>query len=292
MIKSMTGYGRAQGNCNGARLTIEIRSLNHRFRNLTIKLPEAFNFLEPPLRKALQERFARGSIDLSVRFPQGQRGAGRLTLDADLAKAYYKILDRLRKELNLKEGITLSHVAQCGGLIKSEDFNGDLQHQARRILQLVPRAMGALEASRRAEGRALLKDLRSRLRGVERAMRRVRKRLPRVVRDYQKRLRDRVQELTGGVVPDPVRLAQEVALLAERSDISEEISRMDSHLRRFREMLNGRRPVGRTLDFLLQEMVREVNTIGSKCNDLAIAHEVVLIKGELEKIKEQVQNIE
>jgi uncharacterized protein (TIGR00255 family) len=170
--------------------------------------------------------------------------------------------------------------------------NGDVEKQARLAQRLVSKAMDALEAARGAEGKVIFKEFQRRLRGIWRALGRIENRLPGVIGAHQKRLLAKVRELTGGLEVNPERLAQEVALYAERSDISEELARMQSHLERFEEMIQGQEAVGRHLDFLLQEMVREVNTMGSKGNDSAISHEVVFIKGELEKLKEQVQNVE
>jgi uncharacterized protein (TIGR00255 family) len=215
-----------------------------------------------------------------------------LVLDREIAQQYYHVLEKLRKELGLHEEITLSHFVHYRDLIRTVEANGDLEKQARLVQRLVSRAMDALEAARRVEGKAIGRDFHLRLRGIRRAMGRIKKRLPQVINTYQKRLWARVRELTGGIELNPDRLAQEVALYAERSDISEELARMQSHLERFGEMLKSQEAIGRPLDFLVQEMVREANTIGSKGNDSVISHEVVFVKGELEKLREQVQNVE
>jgi uncharacterized protein (TIGR00255 family) len=240
----------------------------------------------------MQKRFSRGHIDLVVQLEGGERPLERLTLDRGLAQQYHHVLEQLRKELGLDEEITLSHFVHYRDLIRIEESNGHLEKQAHLAERLVSRAMDVLEAAREAEGKAIRREFQSRLKDVRRSMERIKSRLPHVISAYQKRLSTRVRELTKGIELNPDRLAQEVALYAERSDITEELARMQSHLDRFEEMLKSQEAVGRSLDFLLQEMVREVNTIGSKGNDSIISHEVVFLKGELEKLREQVQNVE
>jgi uncharacterized protein (TIGR00255 family) len=292
MIKSMTGFGRVQADCDGLSMVVELRSVNHRFCDLLIRLPKHLMFLEPSLRKSLQQRFSRGHIELLVQLDGGEKPFVKLALNRELAQQYHHVLEQLRKELGLHEEITLSHIMHHRDLIRSVEGNGHAERQARLMERLLPKAMDALESARRVEGKAIVKDFRSRLRHVERAMDRIQNRMPKVVRGHQRRLTAKVRELMGALEINRDRLAQEVALFAERSDISEEISRMQSHLERFRELMKSREAVGRSLDFLLQEMFREVNTIGSKGNDSNISHEVVTVKGELEKLREQVLNVE
>ncbi len=292
MIRSMTGYGRVQDECDGLTVVVELRSVNHRFCDLSVKLPKHLLFMESSLKKAVQKRFSRGHIDLAVQLEGGEGQLEQLTLDRGLARQYHRILEQLRKELGLHEEITLSHFVHYRDLIRTAGGNGHLDKQARLAERLVSRAMDALETARGAEGRTICKEFQLRLRRIRRSVEHIKNRLPRVVSAYQKRLSARIRELTHGIDLNPDRLAQEVALYAERSDVNEELVRMQSHLDRFEEMLKSQEAVGRSLDFLLQEMVREVNTIGSKGNDSLISHEVVFLKGELEKLREQVQNVE
>ena len=273
-------------------MVVEVRSVNHRFFDLTLRLPKSLLFLEPSLKKTLQKRFSRGHFDLLVQLEGGEKPLLQLALDRELAHQYHRVLEQLRMDLGLQEKITLSHFVHYRDLIRAVEGNGHLERQARLVERLASKAMDALEAARMAEGRGIIKDFQERLREIDRAIGRIKNRLPRVIRGYQRRLSARVRELAGGIELNRDRLAQEVALYAERSDISEEIGRMRSHLERFREFMKSREAVGRSLDFLLQEMVREVNTIGSKGNDSVISHEVVFVKGELEKLKEQVLNVE
>jgi uncharacterized protein (TIGR00255 family) len=288
----MTGYGRVLGKCDGLTMVVELRSVNHRFCDLTIKLPKHLLFLEPSLKKALQRRFSRGHIDLVIHFEGADKPIARLGLDRGLAQQYHRVLEQLRKELKLTEEVSLSHFVHYRDLICTVEENGRVEKQKRLAQQLVSRAMDALESSRGVEGSAIHKEFHHRLKEIRRALDRIESRLPQVISAHQRRLSLKVRELTNGLEINPERLAQEVALYAERSDISEELARTESHLERFGKMIQGREAVGRHLDFLLQEMVREVNTMGSKGSDSVISHQVVFIKGELEKLKEQVQNVE
>lgn len=292
MIKSMTGYGRVREACDGLTLVVELRSVNHRFLDLSLRLPKHLQFLEPSLKKILQARFSRGHIDLIVQLEGGEKQAARLVLDRDLTQQYHRILMQLREELGLQEKITLSHFVHNRDLIHTVEINGNFDKQARLVEKLLFKAADTLEAARLSEGRQIDKDLKARLQGIEQAVAKIEQRLPDLISSYQKRLRSRIRELTGGMTLDPHRLAQEVALFAERSDISEEISRFRSHVKQFKLLLRRRDPVGRSLDFLLQEMGREVNTLGSKAGDSVVSHQVVYLKTELEKLREQVQNVE
>ncbi len=288
----MTGYSRVQGECDGLTMVVELRSVNHRFCDLSVRLPKHLLFMESSLKKAVQKRFSRGHIDLVVQLEGGEKPLEQLTLDRGLARQYHRVLEQLRKDLGLHEEITLSHFVHYRDLIRTVESNGHLGKQSHLAERLMSRAMDALEAARGAEGEAICREFQSRLRSIRRSVERIKNRLPRVISACQRRLSARIHELTGGIDLNPDRLAQEVALYAERSDVSEELARMQSHLDRFEEMLKSQEAVGRSLDFLLQEMVREVNTIGSKGNDSVISHEVVFLKGELEKLREQVQNVE
>ena len=273
-------------------MVVELRSVNHRFCDLTIKLPKHLLILEPSLKKALQRRFSRGHIDLVIQLEGADKPVTQLALDRGLAQQYHRALEQLRKELKLTEKVSLSHFVHYRDLICTVEENGRAKKQTRLVQRLLSKTMDALESARGVEGRAIYKEFQRRLKEIRRAVSRIESRLPQVISAHQQRLMLKIRELTNGLEIHPERLAQEVALYAERSDISEELARMESHLERFEKLIQGQEAVGRHLDFLLQEMVREVNTMGSKGNDSVISHEVVFIKGELEKLKEQVQNVE
>jgi uncharacterized protein (TIGR00255 family) len=287
----MTGYGRAERRGQGIEMAVELRTVNHRFSELNIKLPRSLAHLEPVLKESLTALFARGRVDLSVSL-NGRGGVEReVAVDGRLARSYIKQLRGLQRQYGLQGELEIGHLAGVRELLTISEAPSLPPSAGRMVTQLLRQAARQVEAMRRAEGKALAADLERRLTVIEGAVERVRRRLPSVIESYHRRLATRAAELAGGAIA-PERLAQEVALYAERCDVSEELVRLASHVAQFREHLRGREPIGRTLDFLLQEMNREVNTLGSKANDAMITSEVVGLKGELEKIREQVQNVE
>jgi len=291
MVRSMTGYGRAEQRGRGIELAVEIRTVNHRFCELNVKLPRSLSHLEPAVKEALTALFARGRVDLSVGL-NGRGGVEREALvDAHLARSYIRQLRGLQRQYGLRGELEIGHLAGVRELLTISDAPLLPPAAGRTVMRLLRRAARQVETMRRTEGKALTADLERRLAVIEEGGERVRRRLPAVIESYHRRLAARTAELAGGAVA-PERLAQEVALFAERCDVSEELTRLASHLGQFRAHLKSKEPVGRTLDFLLQEMNREVNTLGSKANDAMISSEVVALKGELEKIREQVQNVE
>lgn len=291
MVRSMTGYGRAERRWRGTELTVEVRTVNHRFSELNVKLPRALAHLEPAVKETLTMLFARGRVDLSVSLNGRGDSERAVTVDPRLARSYIRQLRGLQREYGLKGELEIGHLAGVRELLTISDAPSLPPGTGRTVTQLLRRAARQVEAMRQAEGKALAADLKRRLAVIEEAIGRVRRRLPAVIEHHHRRLAARAAELAGGAVA-PERLAQEVALFAERCDVSEELVRLASHVGQFRAHLKSREPVGRTLDFLLQEMNREVNTLGSKANDAAIASDVIALKGELEKIREQVQNVQ
>ncbi|HEY5593776.1 MAG TPA: YicC/YloC family endoribonuclease [Nitrospiria bacterium] len=292
MIKSMTGYGRSEGSYRNLVLVAELRSTNHKYCDITVRLPKFLLPLETPLRKRLQERFTRGRLELAVTVNGAAEQTKRLEVDLELARHYVRILKEIKAKLSLPGPVDLAMLMSFRDIVTTGELEEATDELASQIQKRVNEAMDRLEAMRKKEGQALVKDLRQRLRIIEKALRRIETRIPSMVRGYQARLKDRIERLTQGSKLDPSRLAQEVALFAERSDVSEERTRLKSHLGQFKTMIEGSDAVGRSLDFLIQEMNREVNTVGSKSSDAPIAMGVVGIKSELEKMREQVQNIE
>jgi len=297
MICSMTGYGRAEGRHQGTPIVVEVRSVNHRYCEVVSKLPRSLQAYEERFREFVQARLTRGRIDVSVTF-NGERDPGRgLRLDRDLARRYLALLKELQRELKLAGTPDVALLASFREIIKPAELAGEDRGAVRAVERVLARALKALASMRRHEGRALERDLAHRLSEIEQRLSTIRLRLPAVVEEHQVRLGVRINRLLEGVEGgkeriDPSRLAQEVALLADRSDVSEELARLESHLQQFRGLLRKSEPVGRSLDFLLQEMNREVNTIGSKAGDVAVTQEIVAVKAELEKLREQVQNVE
>lgn len=292
MIRSMTGYGRSDATGKEGSFTVEIRSVNNRYIDIQVKTPRSLAGLEPRIKKALQDHFSRGRFDVFItRNGEGER-AMRLAVNESLAAQYIEIVNDLKKRFDLAGNVDVSLIAGVPDLITAVDAKEDLDTLWQRIAAGLNRAIESLDGMRADEGAALGRDITDRLGTVERLAGEVRQRSPLTVENVRKRLTESVARVLAEQ-PDPQRIAQEIAILAERMDGSEELTRLDSHLRQFRSLLaRADEAVGRKLDFLLQEMGREANTIASKAMDADISHFVVDIKAELEKIREQVQNIE
>lgn len=292
MIKSMTGYGKAEAVIEGCRTIVEIRSVNHRYGEVSVKLPRPLLVLEADVRKCVAERLKRGKIEVYLQQEGGAGGAGMPTANIPLAKAYFSAFVSLKEALGLYDPITLAMVTAQRDVLVAGEGEAAAEIPREDILAVVRAAVESMDAMRVREGRALSEDLRARRETLASLIGRVRERAPAAVAENAARLKARVAQLAGESGVDEGRLAQEVAFLADRCDITEELVRFDSHLQQYDETLELAEPVGRKLDFLIQELNREVNTIGSKANDAEITAAIVELKAELEKIREQVQNIE
>ena len=251
---------------------------------------------EERFRKQVQDRLSRGRIDVSISFNGDDEPVGlELRLDHALARQYLAALKELQRNLRLPGSPDLALLATYRDIIKITDQPADDRRASAAAGRVLEKALAALLSMRRDEGQALERDLSLRLSEIEQRMATIRQRLPVIVKEHFTRLQDRLHRLLEGTAHaslDPARIAQEIALLADRGDVSEELTRLESHLRQFRNFLRKSEPVGRSLDFLLQEINREVTTIGSKVGDLAVTQEILAVKAELEKIREQVQNVE
>jgi uncharacterized protein (TIGR00255 family) len=290
MIRSMTGFGVAEGTVGAARVAVEIRSVNHRFFNATIRLPSELGRWETEVREALRKRVTRGHISLTARVERGVAGAP--AIDETRFGAYVELLRRLQARYQLDGEIDVAAVLRMPDVMSSisEGEDGDVSE----LLAIVDASAQALSASREEEGERLAVYLLERLAIVEGALSRIAERAPTRLLEQRERLRASVRELAQGVAVDEGRLAMEIAVLADRLDVQEELSRFKSHNTAFRQTLSRKdgEPVGKRLGFLLQEMLREANTTGSKSNDAAMLADVVTIKEELERIREQVENLE
>lgn len=292
MLKSMTGFGKRQAAWGGSTIVAEVRSVNHRYREVVTRLPKGLMGLEEELKGLVYQRCHRGRIDLSVVMTGDRETPKLLKVDLPVAKHYYRVLRELRQDLKLNGSIDVAFLASFREIFSvGESPIGEGQTD-KVIKRLVAGAVRDMEKMRHREGRTLLRDIRYRLGEVRRAHGLIQRRLPQVVRGYFQRMKARVEQLVGKEPFDESRLNQELAMFADRCDITEELTRLESHVSQFETMARGSEPVGRKLDFLLQEMGREVNTIGSKANDAEISNYVVQVKSELEKIREQVQNVE
>jgi uncharacterized protein (TIGR00255 family) len=293
MIRSMTGYGRKEAGDEGGLFSIEIRSLNNRYLDVQVKIPRGLAVLESRVKKSVQERFSRGRFDVSIaRNSEHERG-GRLAVNETLAAQYIGILKELKARFGLSGDADLSLVAGLPDLITMTDVKDDPEVLWQLLSTGMSQALDELDRMRGEEGALLAQDIRERLDTIENAIQAISARTPVTVENARKRMTETLNRLLTEQ-PDPVRLAQEIAVLAERTDVTEELTRLACHMMQFRSLLGGstREAVGRKLDFLLQEMGREVNTIASKAMDAQISMDVVNVKAELEKIREQVQNIE
>jgi uncharacterized protein (TIGR00255 family) len=290
----MTGYGRTEAVLNGKRYTVEIKSLNHRYLEISLRLPAVLSTLELEIKKKISGKLSRGRTDVTIRMDSeyGSVSEGRYELNLPLIRNYYELLGQLREELGLKEEITLNMVAGFRDAFILKEPGLDLSAIWEELEVVLNKAMDALLEMRKKEGEVIYHDLILRIDLIMKSLNSIDSRAPQVILEYRKRLGERVKELTGGIIVDDLRLGQEVAIMAEKSDITEEIVRLKSHIIQFGDLLKGNDAVGRNIDFLIQEMIREINTIGSKSSDAETSKMVIDIKSELARIREQAQNIE
>ena len=291
MISSMTGFGSGRGESAGEELAVEIRAVNHKFCDVKVRLPRELAALEVDLVRQVKERLTRGGIEVSVR-RETARGAVSPRVDAALAAEYALAFREAGQRLGLPGEVTLAQVLAADGVVTLEERAADLEAARAAAAQALGRALDSLTAMRQREGEALGRDLEGRLRTLESWLARVAAAAPLSIEQQRGRLEERVQELARGHVVDAARLATEVALFADRVDVAEELTRLRSHLAQMRALVGGREPAGRKMEFLVQEMHREVNTVGAKSQSVEISAGVVEMKAEIERMREQVQNVE
>ena len=291
MIRSMTGFGAGRGESAGEEVDLEVRSVNHKFCEVKVRLPRELMALEADLARQVKERLARGGVEVALRRGTA-RGALAPRLDEGLARDYARVFREVGQRLGLPGEVTLAQVLAAEGVVTLEERAADLEAVRAAAGQALGRALDSLTAMREREGEALGRDLEARLRSLEGWLARVAAAAPQSIEQQRARLQERVQELARGHVVDAARLATEVALFADRIDVAEELTRLKSHLSQMRALVAGREPAGRKMDFVVQEMHREVNTVGSKSQSAEIAAAVVEMKAEVERMREQVQNVE
>lgn len=293
MPRSMTGFGVADGPAGGGRLQVECRTVNHRHFNAQLRMPAAFQGFEAVLRERLRARIERGHVNVSIRWLEDPAVVqGTVRVDVARARAILAAVEELRHALHLSDTVDAAFLARQPDVLRFEGAEDAPPVAEVELLVIVDRAVDGVLAMRAREGAAVGADLLARLGDLTEAVARVRARAPERLIGERDRLRAAVQELMEGRQADPDRLAQEIAYLAERLDVTEEIVRLETHLAAARELLAGDAPAGRRLGFLAQEMLREINTIGSKANDAIIAGVVIGMKEELERFREQLENIE
>ena len=299
MVKSMTGFGRGSFEEENFSVTVEIKSVNHRYNEIAIRLPHFLNPLEDKIRKTILASISRGRVDVFVTARYTATGAVNVSVDKPLALAYHTALLEVGNAIgitspNISDQAEILYLARCPDVITAKEGLFDCDGYWPKIKQAVDQAVGALVSMREAEGKNIVGDFYKRLDLIEQHVLAIEKRSPLAVAEYQAKLTERLDALLADkkISADPDRVLQEVAIFADRVSITEEIVRLKSHIRQFRLILESAQPVGRKLDFLVQEFNREANTIGSKANDFELAKTVVEVKAEIEKIREQIQNIE
>ncbi|WP_366921496.1 YicC family protein [Metallumcola ferriviriculae] len=291
MIKSMTGYGQGAAIGGGKAIAVEMKSVNHRFLDVSVRMPRQYSLLEERFRGVIKDRLNRGRVDIYVKIENVAEAERTLTVDKALAQAYYNSIMELNQLLGVDASVSAYDIAQLPDVIQLEN-DDDLDKIWPPMEDALRQALEQMVTMRESEGEKLQDDLNEKKATIEKLLQDVEQRAGTVVEDYRGRLKQRISELMAETPVNEERLAAEVAIMADKSNVNEEIVRLKSHLEQLQQTLEIVKPVGRKLDFLVQEMHREINTIGSKNYDLSLGRLVIDIKSEIEKIREQVQNIE
>ena len=292
MVKSMTGYGRAVETVNGREFTVEIRSVNNRYLDCTVKLPRSFSFAEEAVKAAVKAAVSRGKVDVYITVRSETEADVQVTLNKPVVEGYLAAMRQMVADYGVTDDISVSTLSRMSDVFVVDKPKADEDQLKADLLSVVDKALAAYDQMRVTEGLALENDLRSRAATILELVAQVEELNPKTVSDYRKRLEEKMREVLENKSIDESRILTEAAIFADKVAVDEETVRLRSHLEQMDEMLAGSGGIGRKLDFLLQEMNREANTTGSKCSDVKVARIVVDIKAELEKIREQTQNIE
>ena len=292
MIKSMTGYGRAVETVNGREFTVELRSVNNRYLDCSVRLPRILSFAEDAVKQAVKASISRGKVDVFITVRSEAGDEVQVTLNKSVLQSYLAAMHQMVDEFGVKDDISVSAVSRLPEVFVIEKPQVDEEQLMADLMSVVAKALEGYDAMRKAEGEALDRDLRSRGETILGLVAQVEEGNGKTVSDYRIRLENKIKEVLANTAIDEARILTEAAIFADKVAVDEETVRLRSHLKQMNSMLSTGGAVGRKLDFLLQEMNREANTIGSKCTDVALARIVVDIKAELEKIREQTQNIE
>ena len=297
MIRSMTGFGRGEYSDEISKVTVEIRSVNHRYLDIYVKMPRRYSFAEDTIKSAIKERVHRGKVEVSVSVDNVGKSDSDVRLDKELAARYYNVLSELRDSFDFGEEsrVSLSLIAKMPDVIVTTPAAEDEEAMVRRLLEATSKALDDFCSMREAEGEKLAADLSARADTIQEIRDRIDKRAPEIEKEYAAKFKARVEEILGGVYEVPEeRIALEAAIFADKANITEELVRLGSHISQLRKFLqsDGKEASGKKIDFLIQEMNREANTIGSKSNDREITSSMLDLKAEIEKVREQVQNIE
>ncbi|MCH5188371.1 MAG: YicC family protein [Oscillospiraceae bacterium] len=292
MIKSMTGYGGGSGEASGKTFSVEVRSVNHRYSDFNIKYPRAYSFAEDAVKKAANEVIKRGKVDIFINVENKDSQGGVVKVDVELARGYRDGLNLLSDVLNISYEPKATDFLRIPDVFTVDKPEDDDEAILGAILSALGEALSGFDEMRRAEGVRLYDDMSERLDVIEELTARIEERAPGIVLEYRERITARMKELMADIPYDEARLMTEVAIFSDKVNVNEEIVRLKSHISQMRLMLKSDEPVGRKLDFLIQEMNREINTTGSKSNDLETARIVIDVKAEIEKLREQCQNVE
>ena len=291
MIKSMTGFGKASIEKNLRKYQIEIKSVNHRYLDITVKLPRVLNYLEEIIKSEISKKVKRGKIDVFVTFENNSIEGREIKINTELAKGYIRELKKLATEENILPDIEIGDIARYPEVLRIQE-NQDYEQIKIEILEVLEEAINNLINMKTAEGEKIAKDLEERLNKINKRVDEVSKLSTGLISEYVVKLEERIKKILKEQEIDKSRLAEEVVIYADKSSIEEEITRLNSHISQFKELLNSNEPVGKKLDFIIQEMNRETNTIGSKSGSLEITNNVIEMKTEIENLREQIQNIE
>ena len=290
-MKSMTGFGRASLKSNGKNYIIEIKTVNNKYSDITVKSPKRLSFMEDKIRKQIANRITRGKVEVLVSFFDFSNKSKNVVLNKEIAKEYIKQLREIADENNLSENISVVEIAKLPDILNSIDSDND-EEIASEALQCLNMALDSLIEMRKAEGENIKQDLLVRIERVQNLVDKIAENSKGIVEEYVSKLEKRVKEILKTDVVDENRIAQEAVIYADKTSIEEELTRLNSHIVQFKELVNSDGPVGKKLDFMIQEMNRETNTIGSKAGSGEITKAVIDLKVELEDIREQIQNIE
>ena len=290
-MKSMTGFGRASLESNGKNYIIEIKTVNNKYSDITVKSPKRLSFMEDKIRKQIANRITRGKVEVSVSFFDFSNKSKNVVLNKEIAKEYIKQLREIADENNLSENISVVEIAKLPDILNSIDSDND-EEIASEALQCLNMALDSLIEMRKAEGENIKQDLLERIERVQNLVDKIAENSKGIVEEYVSKLEKRVKEILKTDVVDENRIAQEAVIYSDKTSIEEELTRLNSHIVQFKELVNSDGPVGKKLDFMIQEMNRETNTIGSKAGSGEITKAVIDLKVELEDIREQIQNIE
>ena len=292
MVKSMTGYGRAEDTLNGCTITVELRSVNNRYLDCNVRMPRLYLFAEETIKSRVQNTISRGKVDVFVTLDSTGGEQVQVSVNQPLADGYYAALTQLAERYGLSKDISASLLSRFPDVLLAEKAEEDVEQRAQDICSVLDRALADFDQMRTREGARLEADVLSRAARIEKLVGKVEERSPQTVAEYRAKLEARMNEVLSNTQLDPARILTEAAIFADKVAVDEETVRLRSHIGQLRHMLEQGGTTGRKLDFLIQEFNREANTIGSKCSDIDIARHVVDIKAEIEKIREQVQNIE